>query len=704
MSIGKMSEINKNILVAENDSGFEFTFYIEKAQVTDDTEKMMIRGIASTSNVDHDQERFAPKALEKMVNIINQKSVPLRVEHSKGQGSVIGDIKKGWLDGRNQFWIEAELDKNNKTASLIYSALKKGAQLGLSVGGRVKRAVMELSEKTGQAVKTFYDVILDEVSVTPRPANYDAWLFSKSIIKKGENIKPYYNSPLYDQFLATNPQLDYLAVFEKSIPRNSWIKVDNLLNYEPMLNFGKKSISETKVSESESSEKTKGLSEKNPTAISDILESSESTDSASSSSKSFSDNSSRSETSNSSPSSSKSSDSSSKIGTGSTDSSEDESSIETSKSFRAFKNYVVRGFGDIAKAIDQITKVLTYQSSDAPALEQENPNESQESYSDTSSTSITSSRGSIKHQRQGQENTYAEGDNEASRERGSRTSSDTTSALDQENPTEIKARRNKQGTNETTGTTVDDDWYNTVNEPTISSPSSSSNSSKTRKKWWEDTDDIQSERERSRSSSSGDTTSALDQENPTEIKRRKTLSSSISESVPTSERTVERTRSSSDSSEESDDEDSDNNKYRMPEVTRSIRNLNAIVKRLQSYQVIKSQSPQTIDEFTKATSAAVMAIGDRLEKEGKRIIGLENRIAEMIRRDEIIQKSVRGMMDQPGAKKSVSLGIPYMVDREGRRYALMAKEINIEKSIKNNKEKDFKEVYKEQLSSEAIGM
>ena len=699
-----MSEINKNILVAENDSGFEFTFYIEKAQVTDDTEKMMIRGIASTSNVDHDQERFAPKALEKMVNIINQKSVPLRVEHSKGQGSVIGDIKKGWLDGRNQFWIEAELDKNNKTASLIYSALKKGAQLGLSVGGRVKRAVMELSEKTGQAVKTFYDVILDEVSVTPRPANYDAWLFSKSIIKKGENIKPYYNSPLYDQFLATNPQLDYLAVFEKSIPRNSWIKVDNLLNYEPMLNFGKKSISETKVSESESSEKTKGLSEKNPTAISDILESSESTDSASSSSKSFSDNSSRSETSNSSPSSSKSSDSSSKIGTGSTDSSEDESSIETSKSFRAFKNYVVRGFGDIAKAIDQITKVLTYQSSDAPALEQENPNESQESYSDTSSTSITSSRGSIKHQRQGQENTYAEGDNEASRERGSRTSSDTTSALDQENPTEIKARRNKQGTNETTGTTVDDDWYNTVNEPTISSPSSSSNSSKTRKKWWEDTDDIQSERERSRSSSSGDTTSALDQENPTEIKRRKTLSSSISESVPTSERTVERTRSSSDSSEESDDEDSDNNKYRMPEVTRSIRNLNAIVKRLQSYQVIKSQSPQTIDEFTKATSAAVMAIGDRLEKEGKRIIGLENRIAEMIRRDEIIQKSVRGMMDQPGAKKSVSLGIPYMVDREGRRYALMAKEINIEKSIKNNKEKDFKEVYKEQLSSEAIGM
>ena len=700
-----MSEINKNILVAENDSGFEFTFYIEKAQVTDDTEKMMIRGIASTSNVDHDQERFAPKALEKMVNIINQKSVPLRVEHSKGQGSVIGDIKKGWLDGRNQFWIEAELDKNNKTASLIYSALKKGAQLGLSVGGRVKRAVMELSEKTGQAVKTFYDVILDEVSVTPRPANYDAWLFSKSIIKKGENIKPYYNSPLYDQFLATNPQLDYLAVFEKSIPRNSWIKVDNLLNYEPMLNFGKKSISETEISESESSEKIKGLSEKNPTAISDILESSESTDSASSSSKSFSDNSSRSETSNSSPSSSKSSDSSSKIGTGSTDSSEDESSIETSKSFRAFKNYVVRGFGDIAKAIDQITKVLTYQSSDAPALEQENPNESQESYSDTSSTSITSSRGSIKHQRQGQENTYAEGDNEASRERGSRTSSDTTSALDQENPTEIKARRNKQGTNETTGTTVDDDWYNTVNEPTISSPSSSSSDrSKTRKKWWEDTDDIQSERERSRSSSSGDTTSALDQENPTEIKRRKTLSSSISESVPTSERTVERTRSSSDSSEESDDEDSDNNKYRMPEVTRSIRNLNAIVKRLQSYQVIKSQSPQTIDEFTKATSAAVMAIGDRLEKEGKRIIGLENRIAEMIRRDEIIQKSVRGMMDQPGAKKSVSLGIPYMVDREGRRYALMAKEINIEKSIKNNKEKDFKEVYKEQLSSEAIGM
>ena len=205
---------------------FPFTFYIEKAIAKDEGDDMVIEGVASTVNIDHDNERMSASALVNMADSINESAVPLRIEHQKEDGAIVGSVFDAHVDERDQLWVKARLDKNHPASSILYKRLKDGLKLGLSVGGRVKRAVKEFSEASGRAVKTFYDVALDEVSVTQRPANYDAWLLAKSIISKNEDATKWYESPLYKEFISEIGGMDYMASFAKSVPNKEWHKVE----------------------------------------------------------------------------------------------------------------------------------------------------------------------------------------------------------------------------------------------------------------------------------------------------------------------------------------------------------------------------------------------------------------------------------------------------------------------------------------------
>jgi phage head maturation protease len=153
-------------VISKAEGNFEFTFYIEKAIAEKEGGKLFVQGVASTMNVDHDSERMSGSALKQMATIINTKTVPLRIEHQKSDDAIVGDVNKAWIDDRGQLWIKAELDPENPMSKILHDSLQKGVKLGLSVGGRVKKAFRELAEGAGKMVKTFYDVVLDEVSVT----------------------------------------------------------------------------------------------------------------------------------------------------------------------------------------------------------------------------------------------------------------------------------------------------------------------------------------------------------------------------------------------------------------------------------------------------------------------------------------------------------------------------------------------------------
>lgn len=245
------------IAQTKDDLNTPFTFFIEKAEAENEGQDLIISGVASSTNVDHDQERMSLPALQQMANKINAEGVPLRIEHQKADEAIVGNVFDAHIDERNRLMIKAKVRRENPAGVMLHNALKSGAKLGFSVGGRVKRAYRELAEGAGKLVKTFYDIILDEVSVTPRPANYDSWanqsygLVAKSLL----------GPELYNEFLKGNPKLDYLAVIEKSIPETAWEKVE--IKNDINNNMGKELKKDsTKEEEMKAESKTEETEEK----------------------------------------------------------------------------------------------------------------------------------------------------------------------------------------------------------------------------------------------------------------------------------------------------------------------------------------------------------------------------------------------------------------------------------------------------------
>ena len=254
----------QDIIKLEAVGEFPFTFFIEKAVASEETTEkgsdMILEGIASTTNIDHDKERMSKDALLLMEAAINKDGVPLRVEHNKEGDAIIGKVFKAWVDDRNQLHVRARLDKSHPVSPVLHHAMKNGVKMGLSVGGLVKRAVKEFAESVGGMVKTFYDVALQEVSVTPRPANYDSWLVAKSIAKDVREAELYSeNEGMRREFLFENGQLDYLQAFAKSVPDKAWRKVESpLLNKENQKTMSNEDVK--KESSSSTDEATKAVS------------------------------------------------------------------------------------------------------------------------------------------------------------------------------------------------------------------------------------------------------------------------------------------------------------------------------------------------------------------------------------------------------------------------------------------------------------
>lgn len=244
--------------------GAPFKIYIEKASVMEEgkmqtvivkdidgnvvseeqlPEHMIVEGLASTTNVDHDQERMAPEALKAMVDCINEKGVPLISEHSKNWDGYLGRVFKAWFDERNQMHIRAELDRDMSKSVDLYKALKKGAQLGLSIAGVVKRAGLEMAEALGKKVKTFYDVLIKEVSVTNRPSNFDTWLVAKRNLKRENGLyEKFFGTDVYEEYLKSNPTLDWRYAIAKSVSSDSLNDTSGELNSKTQKNFMNKKL------------------------------------------------------------------------------------------------------------------------------------------------------------------------------------------------------------------------------------------------------------------------------------------------------------------------------------------------------------------------------------------------------------------------------------------------------------------------------
>jgi len=166
-------------------STFKFFVPFTSAYIQKGTNKMVVEGLASTTEVDLTGERMADSAIKSMA----ASNLPLsfRSEHRGDWDSELGAVTSLTATADHQLLMKAELDADHPNAHFLFGKLQKGSQLGLSIGGQVNDWAWEHDATIGKAIRTYKDIALQEVSVTSHPAVASTFLSAINKSLKQEN-------------------------------------------------------------------------------------------------------------------------------------------------------------------------------------------------------------------------------------------------------------------------------------------------------------------------------------------------------------------------------------------------------------------------------------------------------------------------------------------------------------------------------------
>lgn len=147
----------------------EFT----KQETANDGERILLEGIASTSNKDLQGDIIAPEAIKSMAQ--QAPGLNIHGDHHYGLDDVIGAIQKSEVQDGN---LHIQFLVTKRHTPIIQDMLDTGVNLGLSIGGFVE----DYDYTHNEQIK---NIKLAEISLTPMPANWDTYgtVQSKGIVK-----------------------------------------------------------------------------------------------------------------------------------------------------------------------------------------------------------------------------------------------------------------------------------------------------------------------------------------------------------------------------------------------------------------------------------------------------------------------------------------------------------------------------------------
>jgi hypothetical protein len=156
--------------------GWKITLPIVKSETRNGRNYLV--GIASGTGIDSDTERMAPEAVESFTRQINDAALvgePLTFRNAHAEDGVfrdLGFLTKAWITPDFEMGVEVELDdfEDNSAAKRVWRSIAKGGQWGMSVSGRIVKFVDEWVADLGRSIRTYYEVLLSEISVTSRPS------------------------------------------------------------------------------------------------------------------------------------------------------------------------------------------------------------------------------------------------------------------------------------------------------------------------------------------------------------------------------------------------------------------------------------------------------------------------------------------------------------------------------------------------------
>ena len=137
--------------------------------------KHKLRGVASTTSLDRDNERVSKECLHKMAASIKQKRLPIFGNHEHGWNNMLAYAYDAEVSGDSLILdIATAYEETHPYVQQLVSGLEAGLPFSLSIGGKVKAAHPE--NQGGKKVNIIDDIEFLETSVVGIGANPDAFI------------------------------------------------------------------------------------------------------------------------------------------------------------------------------------------------------------------------------------------------------------------------------------------------------------------------------------------------------------------------------------------------------------------------------------------------------------------------------------------------------------------------------------------------
>tara|TARA_B100000029_G_C17598230_1_gene964928 strand:+ start:2512 stop:3906 length:1395 start_codon:yes stop_codon:yes gene_type:complete len=161
------------------DTEYSEQSYLDKSE---DGGKLYLKGIASDTLPDKQNQRFSKQFIESMVESAD--GMTCFYEHRRDLDNTIGVCKTAeMVDESLYVAIELEDPENNELVKKLIDKSRQGIKIGLSVSGVVTKSSIEKKDSAGEQVRSTKEVPiqileegrLDEISAVGLPSNPRGW-------------------------------------------------------------------------------------------------------------------------------------------------------------------------------------------------------------------------------------------------------------------------------------------------------------------------------------------------------------------------------------------------------------------------------------------------------------------------------------------------------------------------------------------------
>lgn len=148
-------------------------FHIESTKQREDEKLGIVKGYASTFNVDRGDDRIEPEAFDETLRSHKERGRAIRMLWQHSTNELIGGFpaSKAYVDSKG-LYVEGQINLETQRGREAYALAKQGVLSDFSIGFMIKQADYE--KQDGKNIRVIKELELFEVSLVGEPMNQEA--------------------------------------------------------------------------------------------------------------------------------------------------------------------------------------------------------------------------------------------------------------------------------------------------------------------------------------------------------------------------------------------------------------------------------------------------------------------------------------------------------------------------------------------------